>query len=51
MIVNFPNQPPELDYGNREYKRLLKLDNRSHLKVKQHKCYIEYMKVMETLFI
>ena len=28
MIVKFPNQPPELDYGNREYKRLLKLNNR-----------------------
>ena len=23
MIVKFPNQPPESDYGNREYKKLL----------------------------
>lgn len=28
MIVKFPNQPPESDAGNREYKRLLKLCNR-----------------------
>ena len=27
MIVKFPNQPPESDYGNREYKKLLKKCN------------------------
>lgn len=34
MIVKFPNQPPELDYGNREYKRLLKLCNRNSFESK-----------------
>lgn len=34
MIVKFPNQPPENDSGNREYKRLLKLSNRQSFQSK-----------------
>lgn len=33
-MIDFPNQPPELDYGNREYKRQLYLKNNYNFRQK-----------------